>query len=156
MYALVLCCLIGQTYNNERVWLTNNLIQDHPAMAAGIRDKMSKLSDEQVHQLADYYREKVNEAQAQLQQLIEQRNALRQQVDDTVRAEEQRITAYGSALAQQQFDWTLNQFYNRGWGGWSGYGGWGGYRVPHYHYHPMPAPRYIAPHSHPTAVHRHR
>jgi hypothetical protein len=162
MYALVVLCLIGQVdpmyqplpppplpsrtippnappepyrqpYNSERDWLTNNLIVDHPALEKQIRYKMSSLSDKQVHQLANYYRQQVALAKIQLQQAIEQRNRLRQELEDRVRAEEQRITEYGSDLASQQFEWALqNALYN-----------YGGY-APYYHNYGY-VPRYYVP-----------
>ena len=160
MYSLILVCLIGQVppppvpqpptqyraYNSERDWLTNNLIVDHPALANQIKDKMSHLSDEEVHQLAEYYRQQVAAAQAQLQQLIVQRNALRQEIQDRVNAENQRITEYGSALANAQFNALFNNGYwgfGGNWNGWNGnWNGWNG----NWHHHGYVAPRvYVAP-----------
>lgn len=166
MYSLILVCLIGQVppppipqpptqyrapYNSERDWITNNLIVDHPGLKNQIKEKMSHLSDDEVHQLADYYRQQVAAAQARLQDMIVQRNALRQEIQDRVNAENQRITEYGSALANAQF----NALFNNGYWGFGGnyygggvYYGGGGY---HHHYH---GPVYVAPH--PVYHGRHR
>jgi hypothetical protein len=127
------------------------LIVDHPGLKNQIKEKMSHLSDDEVHQLADYYRQQVAAAQARLQDMIVQRNALRQEIQDRVNAENQRITEYGSALANAQF----NALFNNGYWGFGGnyygggvYYGGGGY---HHHYH---GPVYVAPH--PVYHGRHR
>ena len=154
MYVLVVLCLIrqvgapppipeppppistiSQPYS-ERDWLTNNLIVDHPSLEKQIRDKMSSLPDEQVHQLADYYRQQVALAKIQLQQVIERRDRLRQEIQDRVRAEKQRITEYGSDLARQQFEWSLQNYYTPNYG----YGYPRNYR--NNYYRPVGTPNY--------------
>ena len=60
-----------------------------------------------------YYQQQLAQAQANLRRLIAYRDHLKREVErrKQIHEQEQAITAYGSALAAQQAQWAMGNFY---------------------------------------------
>ena len=74
---------------------------------------MSEATDAQIDHAVQRYQQQLAQAQANLQRLKAYRDRLKLEVERRrqVYEQEQAITAYGSALAAQQAEWAMGNFY---------------------------------------------
>ena len=141
LHAAFFCLLVGQVppppvphppESYERSPSAESPIQGPAGMAAGPLDRrfagagqlnaqkqrevermVNEAIDRQVDDAVQYYQQQLAQAQANLRRLIAYRDYLRREVErrKQVYEQEQAITAYGSALAAQQAQWAMGNFY---------------------------------------------
>jgi hypothetical protein len=108
----------------QRKWLRDHLVADLRSQGKGDAQKFREVeamvnsaTDKQLGQAVQYYQqrkaEQLAEAEANLHRLEAYRDRLKVAVErrKQVYEQEQAMAAYGFALAQQQFQWLLGQFY---------------------------------------------
>ncbi len=133
-HVALLCLLIGQVPpppvphppessspadpQTQRQWLLDHLTADLQAQGKldaqkrqEVERMVNNVSDSQVAELVQYYQQQL--AQANLRRLEAYRDRLKVEVEQRkqVYEQEQAITAYGSALAAQQAQWAMGNFY---------------------------------------------
>jgi hypothetical protein len=124
----------------QREWLLSHLVADLRAQGKLDAQKHSEVeamlknaSDSQVGKAVQYYQQRkaqqLAEAQANLRRLQAYRDRLKVEVErrKEVYEQEQAITAYGSALAAQQAQWAMGNFYTAQ--------AWPYYVPPRHHHH---------------------
>ena len=108
----------------QREWLVAHLVAELQAQGKldaqkkqDIETMVNMATDEQLGHAVQYYQQRkaqqLAEAQANLRRLEAYRDRLKVEVErrKQVYQQEQAMMAYGSALAAQQFQWQLGQFY---------------------------------------------
>ena len=134
LQAAFLCALIGQVppppapgrletapiEESPRQWLLDHLTADLQAQGKLTEQKrqeverlVSEATDAQIDHAVQRYQQQLAQAQANLQRLKAYRDRLKLEVERRrqVYEQEQAITAYGSALAAQQAEWAMGNFY---------------------------------------------
>ena len=128
----------------QREWLLAHLIVDMQARGKydaskfhDIERKLNNMSDSQLGVLVQYYQQRkaqveawqLAQAEANLHRLEAYRDDLRRELAwrQQVHQQEQAITDYGSALAAQQAQWAMQNFYAAQ--------AWPYYYAPGYHRH---------------------
>ncbi|MEI8376813.1 MAG: hypothetical protein WCJ35_28700 [Planctomycetota bacterium] len=127
----------GQQYSSDqtpadvqgrREWLLAHLIVDMQSQGKydaqkyrEIESMLNNVSASQLGVLGNYYQQRksqveawqLDQAQTNLRRLEAYRDHLKRELEWKIvtRQQEQAITAYGSALAQQPFQWQLGQIY---------------------------------------------
>lgn len=132
---------------SQREWLLSHLVADLQAQgrldAQKYRDverMVHNVSDSEVRQLVQYYRDlskqaearQLAEAQANLRRLEAYRDRLKVEVErrKQIYEQEQAMAAYSSALAAQQAQWAMGNFYAGPYYAARPY-----YYLPHHHRH---------------------
>ena len=138
LHVALLCLLVGQvpppaphppeSYEQstpadpqaQRKWLLAHLTADLKAQGKldaqkqeEVERMVSEATDSQVNHAVQYYQQQLAQAQANLRRLQAYRDRLKVEVArrQQVHQQEQAITAYGSALAAQQAQWVMGNFY---------------------------------------------
>ena len=126
----------------QREWLLNHLFADLQAQGKldaqkqrEVETMVNRATDQQIAHAVQYYRDlsaqveaqQLAEAQANLRRLQAYRDYLKREVErrKQVYQQEQAMMAYGSALAAQQAQWAMQNFYAPYY--YAPY--------PHYHHH---------------------
>jgi len=119
---------LPSTPQAQREWLLAHLIVDMQAQGKydaqkyrEIESMLNNVSTSQLGVLVQYYQQRKAQAEAwqlaqaetNLRRLEAYRDSLKRELDWKIatRQQEQRITVYGSALAAQQGQWALQNFY---------------------------------------------
>ena len=104
----------------QREWLLDHLLADLRAQGKlnaqkqqDVERMVNEATDSQVDHAVQYYQQQLAQAQENLRRLIAYRDNLKREVErrKQVYQQEQAITAYGSALAAQQAQWAMGNFY---------------------------------------------
>lgn len=120
----------------QREWLLNHLVADLQAQGKlndqkqqEVERMVSEATDRQVNDAVQYYQQQLAQAQANLRRLQAYRDRLKVEVERRKQVHEQElaITAYGSALAAQQAQWAMGNFYAAQ--------AWPYYYAPYPHHH---------------------
>ena len=105
---------------SQREWLLSRLVADLQAQGKlnaqkrqEVERMVSEATDRQVNDAVQYYQQQLAQAKAKLRRLQADRDNLKRDVErrKEVYAKEQAITAYGSALAAQQAQSVMGNFY---------------------------------------------
>ena len=151
LHVALLCLFVGQVppppvphppegyEQSQREWLLDHLLADLRAQGKldaqkeeEVERMVNNVSDSQVAELVQYYQQQLAQAQANLRRLQAYRDRLKLEVErrKEVYQQEQAITTYGSALAAQQGQWAMQNFYAAQ--------AWPYYASPPYYYAPRP------------------